>query len=314
MSVIKELATFLHQSEFDVSLFLQNAPRKYKVYRIPKRTSGFRIIAQPAKALKVYQRALMQLYTLPVHDAAMAYRKGKSIRDNALAHAQNQYLLKIDLENFFNSITPTLFWNCIDECLVNGPKFSSTQDRIYVEKILFWQPVRRSKKTLFLSVGAPSSPAVSNFCLYKFDHLLTEECQTLGIVYTRYADDLTFSTNIKDILKLLPALIQTLLKKLYNSALRLNNGKTVFSSKAHNRHVTGVTINNQGNLSLGRERKRFLKHLINQHKYGLLDDTELGYLRGLLAFANHIEPQFIMRMREKYTVDLISSITGAIND
>lgn len=314
MSVIEELATFLHQSELDVRLFLQNAPRKYKVYRIPKRTNGFRIIAQPTKALKMYQRALMQLYPLPVHDAAMAYRKGKSIRDNAFAHAHNQYLLKIDLENFFNSITPTLFWNCIDECLVDVPKFSSALDRFYVEKILFWQPVKRSKKTLMLSVGAPSSPAVSNFLLYRFDHLLTEECQRLGIVYTRYADDLTFSTNIMNILKLLPALIQTLLRKLYNNSLRLNNGKTVFSSKAHNRHVTGVTINNQGELSLGRERKRFLKHLINQHKYGLLDEVELGYLRGLLAFANHIEPQFIIGMKKKYTVDLINSITGAIND
>ncbi|GAK29467.1 DNA polymerase [Serratia liquefaciens FK01] len=159
-----------------------------------------------------------------------------------------------------------------------------------------------------LSVGAPSSPMVSNFCLYEFDRLLSDECQSTGIVYTRYADDLTFSTNTPNLLKLLPAFIQALLAKLYKNALRLNHGKTVFSSKAHNRHVTGITLNNEGQLSLGRERKRFIKHLINQYKYGLLDDVDTSYLRGLLAFANHIEPEFITRMNEKYTAALVGSI------
>ncbi|QOL12785.1 retron St85 family RNA-directed DNA polymerase [Dickeya dianthicola] len=307
MQIIKALAAILHQSESDVRLYLQNAPLKYKVYRIPKRTNGFRIIAQPAKALKEYQRALIQLHTFPVHDVAMAYRKGKSIRDNAIVHANNQYLLKTDLEDFFNSITPTVFWRCFEQCSVDTPQFS-TQDKNYVENILFWQPVKRSKHTLMLSVGAPSSPIVSNFCLYEFDRLLSDECQRLGIVYTRYADDLTFSTNTPNLLRLLPAFIQVLLTKLYKNALRLNHGKTVFSSKAYNRHVTGITLNNEGELSLGRERKRFIKHLINQYKYGLLDEADIGYLRGLLAFANHIEPEFIIKMNEKYTVSLISSI------
>nr|WP_314265802.1 retron St85 family RNA-directed DNA polymerase [uncultured Moellerella sp.] len=307
MQIINELATFLQQNESDVRFFLQNAPRKYKVYKIPKRTNGFRIIAQPTQKLKEYQRAFIQLYQFPVHDVAMAYRKGKNIRDNALAHANNQYLLKTDLENFFNSITPETFWRCLELCTSFVPQFHE-QDKKNIERILFWQPLKRSESTLMLSVGAPSSPVISNFCLYEFDRQLSDECLKLDIVYTRYADDLTFSTNIKDRLKLLPAFIQVLLNKLFQNELRLNHSKTIFSSKAHNRHVTGVTINNEGRLSLGRARKRFIKHLINQYKYGLLDEIDTGYLRGLLAFANHIEPEFIMKMDEKYTVELINSI------
>lgn len=188
-----------------------------------------------------------------------------------------------------------------------APQFL-TQDKPYVERILFWQPVKRSKSRLMLSVGAPSSPAISNFCLYEFDRQMNEECQNLGITYTRYADDLTFSCNIQDLLRTVPAIIEALLNKLFKNALRMNHGKTVFSSKAHNRHVTGITLNNEGKLSLGRERKRFIKHLINQYKYGLLDDADKAYLIGLLAFASHIEPEFITRMNEKYSNELIERI------
>ncbi|MEX9568994.1 retron St85 family RNA-directed DNA polymerase [Providencia vermicola] len=307
MQIIKKLATHLNQHESNVKLYLQNAPCKYKVYKIPKRTIGFRVIAQPAKKLKEYQRAFLQLYAFPVHPSAMAYRDKKSIKDNALAHSKNQYLLKTDLENFFNSITPAIFWCCIENKPLSHLSFSP-QERIHVENILFWQPAKHNGQLLMLSVGAPSSPTISNFCLYEFDQQLSEICQHLDICYTRYADDLTFSTNIKDVLKQLPDLIQKVLKTLYGNALRLNHSKTVFSSKAHNRHVTGITINNENQLSLGRERKRFIKHLINQYKYGLLDEADMGYLQGLLSFAQHIEPEFIIRMNEKYTEDLMVQI------
>lgn len=306
MSVINGLAGLLNQSELDVVLYLQSASRKYKVYKIPKRTTGFRIIAQPAKALKDYQRAFLQLYRLPVHKCAMAYQKGKSVRDNALVHAQNSFLLKTDLEDFFNSITPDIFWESIERSPSDTPQISA-EDKGYVEHLLFWQPAKRSKR-LILSVGAPSSPVVSNFCLYEFDNLISEFCLPLNIAYTRYVDDLTFSCNTRDVLGVLPLIIEKLLNKLYRRKLRLNRAKTVFSSMAHNRHVTGVTINNEGELSLGRERKRFIKHLINQYRYDMIDEADKAYLVGLLAFAKHIEPEFILRMNRKYTTELMERI------
>lgn len=306
MSVISELATLLNQDEQDLMTFLKNAPSKYKVYKIPKRTSGSRIIAQPAKALKDCQRAFIHHYPLPVHACALAYREGKSIRDNALVHVQNAYLLKIDLEDFFNSISPEIFWKCIESSHGNAPVFDGS-DRDVVESILFWKPARRSHR-LMLSVGAPSSPAISNFCLYGFDMQLTEACKTMGVAYTRYADDLTFSCREPDVLRSMPAMIEELLNTLFSGKLRLNRGKTVFSSKAHNRHVTGITLSNEGTLSLGRERKRYIKHLINQYRFNLLDEEDKAYLVGLLAFASHIEPDFILRMNAKYSTELMERI------
>lgn len=306
MSVISELAALLSQDEQDLSAFLKNASSKYKVYKIPKRTTGTRIIAQPAKALKDCQRAFVQRYPLPVHACALAYREGKSILDNALVHVQNPYLLKTDMEDFFNSITPEIFWQCLDASHGSAPVFDAS-DRRNIESILFWQPARRSSR-LMLSVGAPSSPTISNFCLYEFDRQISEICQTLGVAYSRYADDLTFSCSIPDVLRTLPAIIETLLNTLFHRKLRLNRGKTVFSSKAHNRHVTGVTLSNEGVPSLGRERKRYIKHLINQYRYDLLDEEDKAYLVGMLAFASHIEPEFILRMNTKYTPELMDRI------
>lgn len=306
MSLINRLATSLQQSELKVNAYLQGASGKYKVYKIPKRTTGFRIIAQPAKALKDYQRAFLQLYRFPIHECAMAYQKGKSIRDNALAHARNPYLLKTDLEDFFNSITPDVFWQCVERSSASELQFQLA-DRRYVDQILFWKPIKRSTR-LMLSVGAPSSPVISNFCLYEFDTLIDEYCRDLDIIYTRYADDLTFSCNTREVLKSVPAIIETLLNKLFQKKLRLNRGKTIFSSMAHNRHVTGVTLNNEGRLSLGRERKRFIKHLINQYRYGTIDESDKAYLVGLLAFASHIEPDFILRMNDKYSSELMDRL------
>ncbi|VAW49558.1 Retron-type RNA-directed DNA polymerase [hydrothermal vent metagenome] len=313
MSLICQLGHFLNKNEDEVTRFLRNAPKKYKVYKIPKRSHGHRVIAQPSKELKQYQRAFLELYNFPVHDAAKAYKKGISIKENALVHKSNQYLLKTDLENFFNSITPNLFWKCLDECSSKKP-FFTTEDREWVEKLIFWCPSRKTGGKHVLSVGAPSSPHISNFCLLGFDHFFSDHCYKLDISYSRYADDLTFSTNIKGQLQpILPSLIAALLN-YFGTELRINHSKTVLSSKAHNRHVTGVTLNNYGQLSIGRERKRYIKHLVHQFKFNKLDCSAINHLHGLLSFARHIEPVFIERLKLKYSEQLIERIYEACND
>ncbi|MGE6811445.1 MULTISPECIES: retron St85 family RNA-directed DNA polymerase [unclassified Pseudoalteromonas] len=310
MNLSKKLALELKKNEPEVIAFLLNAPNRYKVYKIPKRSHGHRIIAQPTSELKNYQRAFVKLFKFPLHKSATAYRLGKSIKENALAHAKNKYLLKTDLENFFNSINPELFWNCLNKSGAKAPH-SDPFEKMLVEKILFWCPSKTREGKLILSVGAPSSPLISNFCLYIFDCALFDYCKNKNINYTRYADDLTFSTNTKNILYDIIPIVQKLLIDNFDNAIKLNHSKTVFSSKAHNRHVTGITINNEGDLSLGRERKRYIKHLINQHKYQQLESTEEDHLRGLLSFAKHIEPNFLERLKVKYSNEIIDSLCGA---
>jgi retron-type reverse transcriptase len=304
MGLVSQLASTLGKTEDEVTNFLFDAPRKYKVYKIPKRSHGFRIIAQPSKELKLYQRAFLHLYQLPVHDVAMAYRPGLSIKINALHHAKNPYLLKIDLENFFNSINPDLLWAVWDAAL---PPVS-TEEKFWLNRLLFWSPSKKTIAKLILSIGAPSSPEISNFCMYHLDHALFAECQNKGITYTRYADDLTFSCNKKNILFEMPQFVEMLLQRFFNGRLRINARKTVFSSKAHNRHITGLTISNAGTISLGRDKKRLLKHLVHQFSLSKITPEELMYLRGMLAFANHVEPEFMISLKKKYSAEVMKSI------
>jgi len=300
----KELST----SRQEIDKLLISAPKMYKIYFIPKRTSGRRRIAHPSKTLKKYQRALIPILdrTLAVHKSAMAYREGIGVKQNARAHLHSKYLLKMDFQNFFHSITPELFFSYLD--FLDSNDLSSEEDRYLLRNLLFHNPSKKDGGKLMLSIGAPSSPLVSNTIMYFFDTSLSEMCSAQGIRYTRYADDLTFSTNKKKILFFLPNDVKKLLKESFGGLISVNESKTVFSSKAHNRHVTGVTITNDDKLSIGRERKRYISSLIHQFSLSQMSGEDVSYLQGLFAFACDIEPIFKDRMIKKYSADTIEAL------
>ncbi|EHH1031117.1 RNA-directed DNA polymerase [Vibrio parahaemolyticus] len=309
--IFSKLQASTSRARSTIESFSRNAPNKYKVYSIPKRTSGSRTIAHPSKELKYYQRALAIILRpiLTVHIRAYAYRTGLSIKDNAAIHAKNKYLLKMDFNDFFNSITPVMFFKICDKRKI---KFSASEQRL-LTRMLFWNKSRSANEKLVLSVGAPTSPLVSNFTMSLFDFLLHDECLSRGITYSRYADDITFSTNHKGILFDIPLYVKAVLAERYDYGITINESKTVFSSKAHNRHITGITINNEGKLSLGRERKRVISSLVHQFKLNKLAIEDFAYLQGLLAFAQHIEPAFIIRLKNKYGESTVSNINKGLN-
>lgn len=306
MSILKHLIENTSFTQKELIEFLNDAPRKYKVYHIPKRTHGFRTIAQPIPELKNLQRISVKYLEnhFPIHESATAYIKGQGIKQNAARHCKNKYFLKLDFENFFNSINTTVFWKMLH---LYSEFQVMPQEQELINNLLFWRPSKSSKK-LVLSIGAPSSPFISNFCMYQFDEAITELCLIYNVTYTRYADDLTFSTNTKDVLFDFPKHINTILSNTYHGQLRLNSLKTKFSSKAHNRHVTGVTITNDRKLSLGRARKRYIKSLIYKHIESELDNESLAKLKGLLSFSHNIEPTFILSLKSKYSTTVIDKL------
>ena len=312
MRLYSFLCEELSTSKQEISNFVLSAPKKYKIYTIPKRTSGKRVIAHPAKKLKEYQRALITLFEqlLPVHEVAFAYKKHTSIKQNAQQHQNSKYLLKMDFQNFFHSITPTLFFSILKQLKVELTK----EDYYLLRQLLFWSPSKRSDGKLILSIGAPSSPLVSNVTMFFFDEALQEICKKQDIVYTRYADDITFSTNKKNQLFAIPKLVKQLLVEHFDGFIIINESKTVFSSMSHNRHVTGVTITNQGHLSIGRQRKRYISSLIHQFSLKQLADEDMSYLQGLFAFACHIEPIFKQRMIKKYSAEVIQQLVKGVKE
>jgi RNA-directed DNA polymerase len=174
--------------------------------------------------------------------------------------------------------------------------------------MLFWNRSKKPNGKLVLSVGAPSSPLVSNLVMYSFDKRIQLLCDINDVSYTRYADDLTFSTNAKGRLVEVLKQIRVILKAMFGKSIQINESKTVFSSKGHNRHVTGVTLTNNNRLSLGRDKKRYISALIHKYKFNKLDEDDIQHLKGLLSHARHIEPDFISRMMTKYGKDCLLKI------
>lgn len=142
MDLVKKLASEVGVTEREIKAFLYLAPRKYKVYTIPKRKSGVRVIAQPTSELKELQRKYVQMMDLPSHECSMAYKTGVGIKENAERHQGNTYLLKMDLENFFNSITPEVFWGTWS----NFYAFPTSIEKLYLEKLLFWCPSKKKQQ------------------------------------------------------------------------------------------------------------------------------------------------------------------------
>src|SRR5258707_11483683 len=105
-ALVNSLALKTGLRQGDVRRIMASAPVRYKVYSIPNRNGGHRVIAQPAREVKLLQRALVLilLKDLPVHPCAKGYREHLSILDNALPHAGHRPILKMDLKDFFPSI------------------------------------------------------------------------------------------------------------------------------------------------------------------------------------------------------------------
>jgi RNA-directed DNA polymerase len=287
----------------DLEQLIKTAPRRYKVFEIPKRSGGMREIAQPAREVKMLQRIVVEhiLTKLPVHEAARAYRKGISIRENASAHAGCGPILKMDFSDFFPSIRST-DW----QLYCNQNNILDPIDRSISSQILFRR--LKGERLLKLSIGAPSSPMLCNVLMYNFDGIVAGEAARRGISYTRYADDLTFSGQRIGMLKDMVKIVESAVREIALPRLAINSAKTVFVTTSRRRVVTGVTLTNDGGLSLGRDRKRLISSQVHHASVGRLSTDDLARLAGQLAFVNVIEPDFIAKLRARYGSVLIDSI------
>lgn len=303
------LRTLLQESlginEAQLSRLAQRAPHAYKIYTIPKRSGGTRTIAQPAKETKFIQNWLIEniFEKLPIHECATAYKTGASIKHNATIHKNNNYITKFDFREFFSSI------KAIDlaKHIVKYHEESLGVEDIKIITRISCIRLHEGEE-LCLSIGAPSSPLLSNTIMFDFDNAVSIWCAENGFTYTRYADDLTFSTNLNGVSSLIEPAIRELIQKLEYPTLRLNDKKTTHISKKHQRRVTGIIINNEGNISLGRTRKREISALLHKLSLNLLSESATHRLQGLLGFAKDIEPLFLARMRAKYGAHLINEV------
>ena len=307
--MIQSLSKSIHESlgvsSAQLERIIQRAPNTYKVYEIPKKSGGHRIIAQPAKETKYIQNWLIKnIFTrLPIHASAAAYKEGASIKKNASTHKDNSYIAKFDFKDFFTSIKIN------DIVVLLHLHFSKEYGNEDIFKMAYISCIKHDMQPeLCLSIGSPSSPILSNAVLFEFDSMVQEWCSQIGLTYTRYADDLTFSTNVKHLCRDIEPKIREIVDSLSHPKLTINNKKTIHLSKKFQRRITGLIINNLGEISLGRDRKREISALIHKYSLGVLLPEDTFRLQGLLGFAKDVEPAFIERMNKKYESNLINSI------
>jgi hypothetical protein len=286
----------------DLKIIVRTASKRYRRYTVEKRTGGEREISHPAPEVKFLQRWLNRnvFSCLPVHAAVMSYRTGIGVEKNAEIHAPHNYLLKVDFTDFFPSLKAEDVRRVIVANSENIRPELSEEDVADIEKI-----VCRNKA---LTIGAPSSPSLSNAILYDLDCFVLSECRKRKIIYSRYADDLFFSTNHANELSVLLDVVRSDLAKRQSPSLTINENKTVFTSRKRRRVVTGLVLTSDGEVSVGREKKRQIRTQVYLYGQGSLGAKEISYLRGYLAYVHSVEPAFLQTLERKFGGELLQRL------
>jgi len=284
-----------------LELLGRTASHRYKCYPIKKRNGDDRIIAHPSRQLKFIQRWLTaNLFShIPIHQVATAYRKGRNVRANAECHKNGNFLLKLDIESFFPSITSAdVRWLLSS----NKPRFPfelTENDENFVVNI-----VTRGGA---IPVGAPSSPTISNQIMHEFDEVIFAECEAARVTFTRYADDMCFSTNEPNILPAIHQRVAQVLAAIEHPRLKVNSKKTVYTSRRRRRMVTGLILTTDRRVSLGRHKKREIRSLLHKFREGQLDLDSSNYLSGFLSYVNSVEPEFTASVVRKYGAEIVAA-------
>ncbi|MHA1338795.1 MAG: reverse transcriptase family protein [Promethearchaeota archaeon] len=259
--------------------------RFYKRKFILKPDGRKRLISMPKYLLKQFQRKILSeiLEKAELDECATAFQKGKSILDNAIPHINANTLVKIDLKDFF----PSLKFKHVME-VFRGFGYSNPVSAILARLCTDFYNNR-----IFLPQGAPTSPMIANLYASHLDRRLKALWGKHGFTYTRYADDLCFSSDESNIP--VGKLIFATYEIIKDEKLFPNYKKTKVYRKGNRMQVTGLVVNEKPNVN--RKWIRELRAQIHHYKYQtqfLSEDEkrqEEARILGKIAFLNMIDPQ-----------------------
>ncbi|MBV1346256.1 retron Ec67 family RNA-directed DNA polymerase/endonuclease [Listeria monocytogenes] len=271
-------------------LYKKKVENSYTNLLIPKKSGGQRNISIPMKELKDVQRNIVKVMLTQQNifqfenniksNISHAFTKDKSIITNAEIHKNKRFVLNIDLEDFFKSF-----------------HFGRVQG--YFEKnknFLFPKNIATvlAQLTCYngsLPQGAPSSPIITNLICNILDMKLLKIAKKYKLDYSRYADDLTFSTNNKNFEEKSEEFFYQLEIIIKQSGFKINPKKTRLQYKTSRQIVTGLVVNKKVNVT--REFYKNTRAMANSlYKTGAftINDTKgtLRQLEGRFSFINHI--------------------------
>ena len=263
--------------------------KTYTTFYVDKKNGDKRIIHAPLKGLKEIQKAL-NLIIQSIHEPnenATGFVKNKSVVDNARAHVGKNYVFNIDLKDFFPSIDASRIWG---RFLIEPFNLGNSDERkkianmiktlctteLEVERLVDgdW----KKEKRLVLPQGAPTSPTITNAICEKLDRRLSGLSKRFGLKYTRYADDITFSSyrntyknkrgEKESIYTEDSSFRKELLRIITDQNFYIKKSKIRLQKRGYRQVVTGLSVNNKVNVS-----RKYIKDLRQRlyfwEKYGL---------------------------------------------
>ncbi len=293
----------------------------YSHFTIAKRNGTARQIWSPIPRLKFVQRWVLHniLNNLTTHGAAHGFVRGKSIVTNAAVHSNSELLIKLDVKDFF----PSVSWRRVKGVF----RHAGYPEQIATLLALLCtesprQVVQQDGVTYYVALGdralpqgAPTSPALTNIVCLNLDRRLTGLAEKLGLRYSRYADDLTFSVPAIDDAqpksstkatastvkkqadmqhnKMIGQLLGSVHKILREEGFALNNDKTRVIRKGSQQQVTGMVVNGQGVPRVSRQIKKMLRAAVHNLEAGgqLRADETFNTLSGYAAWIASAEPE-----------------------
>lgn len=302
----------------------------YRRWSVPKKSGGKRPICAPKPKLKKAQNWLREsiLDKIEVNEAAMAFRPAKHIGHNAQAHAHlpggPAVVLRLDMENFFPSIGVGMVKRAFEKQGYNEgvstlfALLCTQRERIALKLDDKVHYVGVSERTV--PQGAPTSPALTNVLCRRLDARMSGMARHFGFTYTRYADDLVFSSPNKEANVL--AMQSGAAKIIVESGFKLNEEKTAVMRRHKRQSVTGLVVNapsrpastcseSEAPLSEGerisrRDLRNFRALLHNIQAQGReavsakMGQDALAYARGYLSFVHMVSPEQEAKIKAKF--------------
>lgn len=284
-----------------IDIDVNDIDKEYYVYNIPKRRGGYREISSPKIKLKRFQKFINEniLACGNVSDYCHAFVKDRSIITNALNHCNKELVICMDIKNFFPSIKIKEIINVFF-------------DMGYSEEIsnLLGKWCSYNGR---LAVGSPSSPALSNLVFSKYDEIISDIAEKYKFNYSRYADDMAFSTNKKE--SNYKQLIEDIEKCINNFGFIINKKKTKIYPRVGKQEVTGLIVNNTVKVK-SKIKKEVLSSIYYCRRFGL-ENHLTKYKNGYFNCKENIyinqekQKQFIIHLKGQINfIKMVDPIDG----
>lgn len=229
----------------------KNEKRRYFSFEIPKKSGEFRQICAPCGNLKWFQLCLNEIFKALYSPSpyAMGFANGRSIVDNARIHTNQNYVFNIDLKDFFPSIDQARVWKRLQLFPFNfNAKVASVIAGLCSIKLVKCDTNETFTESFVLPQGAPTSPLLTNAICDTLDRRLHGLAKRFGLHYSRYADDITFSS-MHNVYQPESEFRKELKRIITDQHFTVNDKKTRLSHCSYRQEVTGLIVGTKINVA-----------------------------------------------------------------